>query len=222
MSGETHEATAPTGCTQPEVGCWVEPYLEGKLPEDRQDEFERHYFECPACLRAIQLHQDLVQTMGGGAVDAAPARPNVTSGLRRVPWWGWATGAMAAGLAAFLLVGPLTERRAVDETPFVLRLEGTFRDSAGASTAPAGRDLELVLAVSVPARASVAYDVEIRSAGGTAFTADDIAPSSSSEVSVQIPQDALAPGRYEVTLREKGTEEPLVLRFDFEIEPPER
>lgn len=214
---EPHEVPAPTGCTRPELGRLLDAYLQGGLSETEQADFEAHYFGCEACFRAIQLHQDLEehleQQAAGGAL---PVRSR--AGLRRVPWWGWtAAGAVAAGLGAIVLFG-LPDRSSGERPPVVLRLEGTFRGHAGAATVPAGRDIVLVLAVPVPARAAASYDVEVARADGTiAFAAPDIAASGPSEVQVAIPRGALAPGRHEVTLREKGPEEPLVLRFAFEV-----
>jgi len=76
-------------------------YLEGALPEREAEQFEEHYFDCPACLAQVQALQAAGQVLARqAAVQLEPAS------RKRVLAWPtavWALGAVAALLVVSVL-----------------------------------------------------------------------------------------------------------------------
>jgi len=46
-----------TECSGTLTDRWLERYIQGTLPEDEAQQFEEHYFDCPACLVQVQALQ---------------------------------------------------------------------------------------------------------------------------------------------------------------------
>ena len=45
----------PESCIHPEQGRALDAYLDGELTPEQSDAFERHYFDCKACLQELQV-----------------------------------------------------------------------------------------------------------------------------------------------------------------------
>jgi hypothetical protein len=79
-------------------------YVEGTLSKSELEQFEEHYFDCPACLARLQAIQAIGRELSRNPV-APPREPKPRIQLGR-PAWYWGMGAVAV----LLLVGVLTYR----------------------------------------------------------------------------------------------------------------
>jgi hypothetical protein len=77
-------------------------YAEGTLPEAEAEQFEEHYFDCPACLEYLQTIQAMSAVLARRAADEAVHAPPQRAIGWPVPFW--ALGAAAA----ILVVGAIT------------------------------------------------------------------------------------------------------------------
>lgn len=193
---------APAGCTSPEVGRRLDPYLAGKLSASDEQAFEDHYFECAACLEGLRLRQSVKGALAEArSSDPVPTRVTAAASPRRKVVWALAGSlALAATVGGALLLGPLFRER----TPFALTPVPAYRaPDAPLPRAPAGAPLRLTLVL--PAAADAVYDVRILDASGQLeFEARLLHPSSPSELTVDVPAGRVTPGRHTVLVRERG------------------
>jgi TolA-binding protein len=86
-----------TDCTGTLTDRCLERYIQGTLPEHEAQEFEEHYFDCPACLAHVEALQAVAHQLGSQPRKAPP---------KKVIPWPVRAGALGA-IAAVLLIGYL-------------------------------------------------------------------------------------------------------------------
>jgi len=111
-----------TNCTGTPAEKYLERYIQGTLPPSEQEEFEEHYFDCPACLAQLEALQ---------AVKGRLARQPLET-PRALLHWPAGFGALGAigALAAMLVIGFFCYRA------FAHRSEQTGTTVARAVTPP--------------------------------------------------------------------------------------
>jgi len=97
-------------CTGSPAEQFLEPYLQGVLPEAEAESFEEHYFDCPVCLARLEALQAVARKLA-----SEPRGP-----IRKpIPWptrVGTRLGAFGA-IAALLLLGFFVYRFRADSGP---------------------------------------------------------------------------------------------------------
>jgi hypothetical protein len=83
-----------TDCTGTLTDRYLEGYIQGTLPEHEAQEFEEHYFDCPACLAQVEALQAVAHKLGSQPRKAPP---------RKLIPWPVRAGALGAIAAALLI-----------------------------------------------------------------------------------------------------------------------
>jgi hypothetical protein len=83
-----------TDCNGTLTDRWIESYIQGTLPEQEAQQFEEHYFDCPACLAQVEALQAVTRKLG--SVPRTPAKAPIP--------WPMRIAALTA-IAAMLVIG---------------------------------------------------------------------------------------------------------------------
>jgi hypothetical protein len=223
----------------------VERYLLNELTPERRDEFEAHYFECPACANEVRTGTALM--INGRALALEGSSPFAGPRLFDARRWMIPTTAAASVLFVFcayqnLVVIPRLSRdasswqtaRAVPSP--LLRAEtrgGLVPLKAGLIAAgPAygvtptqpPQPMQVVklqpvvtsLTLEIPtSRNTAIYDLEIRPNAGGTVTTITHAASQDGQIVLFLPSQQLSPGVYEVLVRDPAAHAQLS-RFIFQ------
>jgi hypothetical protein len=215
-----------------------ERYVLGQLDDAEQVSFEDHFVDCPRCLDAVEVVQELAA--GLAAVDAAPSDAPLASVVsirpRRRSAPGWIASALprwaaAAVLALALLPSLWLARQNRDLASEVERLRRPWvatpaavlelRRDAGpadaAPTVPASGQPWIPLAIDLADVAGLTVDVELYRGGDLLWTGTDLRPPDFGPLILSLPSHWLTPGRYriELSLKAEGRVEPAgELRFE--------
>ena len=155
---------APAGCTSPELGRKLDPYLAGKLSASDEQAFEDHYFECAACLEGLRLRQAVKGALAEArSSDPVPTRVTAAASPRRKVVW-----ALAGSLALAATVGGARSSSAPcfgsGPRSRSRRCRPTARPTRRFRERPPG--LRSGLTLVLPAAAYAVYDVRILDASG--------------------------------------------------------
>jgi hypothetical protein len=218
----------------------AERYAIGDLPLMEVEEFERHFFECPQCseeLRALSVlvtnaravfsepdffTEPVMQPAAGPAVAAAaPAAPQPTIANKVRAWWRqpWVLGPSFAALAVIAFISANPALRAPGGKIEQITAFPVYSAARGAETlvTPAGNSPAFMLYMDKTWEgSSQSYRGEILDEVSNADRADltIMDPGPGRFVEVEVPTQALSPGRYVLTVKDGDKE---VARYPFTL-----
>ncbi len=130
MGNEVLRSMRTLDCDRVDREDVVASYLNGHIPADEAEAFERHYFGCERCWtevqRAIELRAALKQD--APATPIAGAVPPVRHAARRV-WWPWIAAAATIVLVAGIWQANRTSTPPASEGPAVTDVVRSPSDS---------------------------------------------------------------------------------------------
>lgn len=184
----------------------AERYVLGDLPPVEAEEFERHYFECEECSRAVETAQ--IFAANASAVFAeqpAPLKAPQKSSFNLFAWLKPAFAIpMAAALALAILavyqntvtIPQLREARALP----AFTLIGASRGEGAQVKVPAGT-VSFALAADIPPGASLPkYRCVLSEAGHPVFQVEAPSPAEGQPITILVPVGALQSGPHELSL----------------------
>ncbi len=216
---------APRDCRDPQLGVFLEGYLDRSLSEADRDAFEEHYFDCPACLAQVRMHGLIRRAVASGPASASGSAPSASAiPVRFKGMWAAAlvVAVLAAGIA-FVVVRRAPGPNGVgEELPVELTLHVVEREGGSVVTAPAGSPLDLTLLAELSTKEGTRYDVRIENpVGSIVFAASDLVPMDEYRIRLIVPRGPDAPGRYRIVLGEHLGGGPVGAewRYTLEVQP---
>ncbi|MEO8596724.1 MAG: zf-HC2 domain-containing protein [Candidatus Solibacter sp.] len=202
----------------------AERYLLGEMPPAEAEEFERHYFECQECARAVEVGEIfivnaralLAQPEPEPEPEAEPApKPPPTSFWRSLIAWR-ANPAYAFASVAALFFGSLSLYQGAVQIPRLTRsvddarvlpafqLMAASRGDSVTVTVPAA-SVSFAVAADIPPSVTFAqYLCRVVTGGRTLFNVAAPAPAAGQPITILIPARNLRPGAYELEIYGAG------------------
>jgi Putative zinc-finger len=206
----------------------AERYVLGELPPPEAEEFERHYFECEQCARAVENVQ-LFAANATAVFAEQPAPAPVTAPKKSSPGWlnlAWLKPAfaipMAAALAVTILavyqntvtIPQLREARALP----AFTLIGASRGEGAQVKVPAGT-VSFALSADVPPDARLPkYLCVLSEAGHPVFQIEAPGPAEGQPITILVPVRSLQSGSHELSVYGVSQNDKIAsYTFDFSI-----
>lgn len=214
----------------------AEAYVLGELSEEARDQFEEHYFTCPACAADVKVLTELIDD-ARTVLAREPASRRITHAVKRLFDFSWRPlPALPAAAAVVLALGVAIYQSAVTvpdlrhELALAQRPQATswhfLTVARGAPpvvlVSPDTRMIGLTLSRSGH-EAYPYYSVDVRDAGGASATSAVLpAPAAGDELQLLLPVSGLAPGAYTLVLsgldeRDGPATAPDLVRYRFTL-----
>lgn len=207
----------------------VERYVLGDLSVSEVEEFERHFFDCPQCseeLRAVAILQDNARAVFAGQSSrpitvGAPAREPEKK-APRASWWNFRILApVLAMLVAAAFLGFAAGERRLGPAPQSVAEFPLYAAARGEETViapPAGARFFTLYLDKTWDGDFPSYRASFASGGAEKFALPLAAPAAGQSIHILIPRDALAAGRYTLSISAAGGAELARYPFTLRIE----
>ncbi len=195
----------------------AEKYLLGELPKAQREEYEEHYFDCPACAEELKMTVTFLESAKQIArQDASEAIAE--KGLVPVPaggWFRWLRPAFAVPVFALLLaiigyqsrivipsLKHATSHAATAEVVKSFSLMSVGSRGEGSSlVVSVGPHEDFGLDVDMPGNSTNGYECEIRDASGKVrFSLPISSEEAKRTVHIHVPGGSLQPGKYSLVI----------------------
>lgn len=213
----------------------IDRYLLGHLPEEQAEQFEEHYFGCPACQEQLETAKLMQRSVKRLAADDAAAvvvtSPSVWHRLGRL---GTAPRLALAAVLLLAVLGPLALQlppfgrgldSGIEANPLLLELSPTRGDGADPPSArirPSAASRSLVLSLLLDQKEFARYAVTLHGPQNhEVWRGEDLVPNAYDALSLTIPLHLLSVGDYslEVEGLSSGRTPMPEMRFRFRVEP---
>jgi Putative zinc-finger len=198
----------------------AEKYLLGELPKTQRDEYEEHYFDCPACAEDLQTTvvflesaKQVARQEARKAVDAKRLVPDDRSGGG---WFGWLRPAFAVPVLAVLLLfigyqngvviphlKQTSSNVAIGNVAKSFSLVSSGARGEGSSTDPlkVGPTQDFSLNVDMPGNSASGYVCQIQDESGRVLGTFPVSPEEAKDtVQLNMRGGSLQPGKYNFSI----------------------
>ena len=191
----------------------AEKYLLGELPKAQREEYEEHYFDCPACAEELKTTVAFMESARQVAREKSPETSDATRlVLAPAGWFGWLRPAFAipvfAALALFIAYQNVITIPGLKQTSshalsahiaqsFSLISVGSRGEGSSSLTISVGPKEDFGLDVDMPGNSASGYLCEVQDqTGKVVFTLLVSAEAAKRSVHVNVPGGSLPPGQY--------------------------
>lgn len=188
----------------------VERYWLGELSTPEREEFEEHFFACPACEEALQVTESL-EANAKAAGWQKTSEPTIRSWT---PWLGAVAAALLAGVFGFdhlVRIPAYQSQIAALSAPQVVEPVVIYEAQRGGDrptvVLPKGADV-YYLKLDIAEQSSAGYDCLIQTRDGVmAEELKGVRPAANGELSLRLDAKRTPPGDYDLVLKKAGSSE---------------